>query len=386
MAEKTTSRQSGRASASASASASSSSFPLGHQTRPIRTSNPLPTISVVGCHAEGEVGDVITGGVGDIAGDTMFEKLASFRQQKDKVRNLLLNEPRGRASLNLNVITPACDPGADMGVLMMCNEAYAYMSGSNVMCATTVLLETGILPMEEPESRLTLDTAAGLVTVTAQCVAGKCRSVAFDNVPAFVARLDMPVHVPGIGTVAVDIAWGGMWYGIVPAKSLGLQVSSESCPRLIELGQRVLEAIRRQITPVHPDNADMAGVCTVSITEPLSREAGSGCLTSRHTVIIPPGRCDRSPCGTGTSARMAVLHAQGLLGVGEEFRHRSVIGTEFVGRIQRLTKVGPYDAIVPNISGRAWITSYKDIVLDPTDPFPEGFRVGDQWPVSGPWS
>ncbi|KAG6013794.1 hypothetical protein E4U43_007111 [Claviceps pusilla] len=349
----------------------------------MRSPYALPTISVVGCHAEGEVGDVITQGLGHIAGDTMFEKLTNFQQQNDHVRNLLLNEPRGRPSLNLNVITPPCDARADVGVLMMGNEAYAYMSGSNVICTATVLLESGLLPMEEPETKLTLDTAAGLIAVTAQCMAGKCTSVAFDNVPAFVAELDFPVaHVPGIGTVLVDVAWGGMWYGIVTAESLGLHVSSESCPRLIELGKRVTQAIQGQIKPRHPDNPDMAGVCTVSITGPLSREAG--CLTGTNTVIIPPGRCDRSPCGTSTSARMAVLHARGLLDVGEEFRHRSVVGTEFVGRIQRRVKVGPYDAIVPNISGRAWITSFKDIVLDPTDPYPEGFRLGDQWPVE-PW-
>ncbi|KAG5983263.1 hypothetical protein E4U55_000406 [Claviceps digitariae] len=348
----------------------------------MRTSHALPTITVVGCHAEGEVGDVVTGGIGDIVGNTMFEKLMHFQQQNDIVRNLLLNEPRGRASLNLNVITPACDARADIGVLMMSNDTYAYMSGSNAICTATVLLETGMVAMKEPETKLTLDTAAGLIAVTAQCTAGKCKSVAFDNVPAFVAELDLPVDVPGMGTVLVDVAWGGMWYGIVSAESLGVDVSSESCPRLVELGRRVTEAIQGRIRPVHPDNPGMAGVCTVSITEPVSREAG--CLTGKHTVIIPPGRCDRSPCGTGTSARMAVLHARGLLDVGEEFRHRSVVGTEFVGRIQRLVRVGSYEAIVPNISGRAWITSFKDVILDPTDPFPEGFRLGDQWPKD-PW-
>ncbi|KAG6003562.1 hypothetical protein E4U21_001889 [Claviceps maximensis] len=347
--------------------------------RAMRAPHALPTLSVVGCHAEGEVGEVLTGGIGDIVGDTVLEKLINFQQQYDHVRNMLLNEPRGRASLNLIVIIPACDPRADMGVLMMANETYPYMSGSNAICATTVLLETGILQMEEPETKLILDTAAGLIAVTAQCMAGKCKSVSFDNVPAFVAELDLPVAVPGIGTVSVDIAWGGMWYGFISAESLGLRISNEACPQLIELGIQVTKAIQSQIKPTHPDNAKMAGVCTVSITEPVSREAG--CLTGKSTVIIPPGRCDRSPCGTGTSARMAILHARGLLDVGEEFRHRSVVGTEFVGRIQRTTRVGPYDAIVPNISGRAWITSFKDIVLDPNDPFPEGFRVGDQWPL-----
>ncbi|KAK2589754.1 hypothetical protein QQS21_012566 [Conoideocrella luteorostrata] len=339
----------------------------------------LPTISVVGCHAEGEVGDVIIGGVEDVDGDTMFEKLENFQKQNDHIRHLLLNEPRGRASLNLNVILPPCNPVADIGVLMMGNETYAFMSGSNAMCVTTVLLETGKVPMLEPETKLTLDTAAGPVTVTAQCEAGKCKSVALDNIPAFVAKLDMPVDVPGVGTVSVDVAWGGMWYGVVAAESLGLKVSSNHCPKLIKIGDRVTKAIQNQFRPVHPENPDMAGVCTVSITEPVSYE--SGCLTGKHTVIIPPSRCDRSPCGTGTSARMAILYARGLLKVGETFKHRSVIDTEFIGRIQRTTKVGEYDAIVPNISGRAWITSYKQIVLDPADPYPEGFRVGDQWPT-----
>lgn len=338
-----------------------------------------PTISVVGCHAEGEVGDVIVGGVPDIPGKSMYEKLRNFQNHNDNLRHLLLNEPRGRASLNLNLLVPPCDPKADMGLIIMCNDSYAFMSGSNVICATTVLLETGMAPMTKPRTKLTLDTAAGLVHVTAQCEAGKCKSVAFDNIPAFVAALDMQVDVPGIGNVSVDVAWGGMWYGFVEAKSLGVAVSNKHCRKLIELGDRVTKAVRQHFTPVHPHNAEMAGVCTVSVTEPVTRE--SGCLTGKHAVIIPPSRLDRSPCGTGTSARMAILHARGQLKVGEKFKHGSVIDSEFTGIIQRTTKVGEFDAIVPNISGRGWITGYKQIVLDPTDPYQEGFRVGDQWPT-----
>lgn len=341
---------------------------------------PLPELALVGCHSEGEVGDVIVGGIEEVAGTTMFEKLKSFEKTHDSVRQLLLNEPRGRASLNLNVVLPPCDPQADVGIITMSNDAYAFMSGSNAICATTVLLETGAVRMVEPETRLILDTPAGLVPVVAQCDAGKCKSVAFDNVPAFVEKLDLPVDVPGIGRIPVDIAWGGMWYGIVAAESLGVSVSNQSATELIELGDLVTKSIQAQFTPVHPENAQMAGVCTVSITEAV--ESQPGFVTAKHTTIIPPSRCDRSPCGTGTSARMAVLHARGILKPGDVFRHRSIIGTEFVCRIKQTTKVCGYDAIIPNISGRAWITGYKQMVLDPTDPYPEGFRVGDQWPMA----
>ncbi|KHN98529.1 Proline racemase [Metarhizium album ARSEF 1941] len=337
-------------------------------------------IQVVGCHAEGEVGDVIVGGVPDVPGNSMLEKLQNFKKSHDNVRHLLLNEPRGRASLNLNLLVSPCDPKADMGLIIMCNDSYAFMSGSNVICATTVLLETSMLPMTEPQTTLTLDTAAGLVTVTAQCEAGKCKSVAFDGVPAFVAKLDFKVDVPGLGVVSVDIAWGGMWYGFVDARSLGLTVSNNHCRKLITAGDMVTRAIQSQFTPVHPDKPEMAGVCTVCITEEVTEEPA--CLTAKNTVIIPSSRLDRSPCGTATSARMAILNARGQLQVGQLFKHRSIIGTEFIGHVRRTTKVGVFDAIVPNVSGRGWITSHKQIVLDATDPYPEGFRVGDQWPVA----
>ncbi|KAL2674026.1 hypothetical protein Neosp_012472 [[Neocosmospora] mangrovei] len=341
----------------------------------------LRYISIVGCHAEGEVGDVIVGGVRDVPGKTMYEKLVHCRDKEDSLRQLVLNEPRGRSSMNTNLLLPPTDPRADAGLLIMESTEYAHMSGSNAMCTATVLLETGMVPMKEPVSELALDTAAGLVTVKAQCEAGKCKSVSVENVPSFVDTLDLQVDVPGLGVISVDIAWGGMWYAFVKASDLGLKVESVNGAKLVELGERVKDYVKAKHTPIHPENDGIRGVTVISITEDLKDEGD--CKTAMNTVVVSPGRLDRSPCGTGTCARMAVLHARGLLKVGEIFKHRSIIGTEFISHIRGTTQVRGRQAVLPTIQGRAWISSYKQIVLDPTDPFPEGFRVGDQWHVSG---
>ncbi|UPK95189.1 hypothetical protein LCI18_006124 [Fusarium solani-melongenae] len=341
----------------------------------------LRYITIVGCHAEGEVGDVIVGGVRDVPGKTMYEKLVHYRDKEDSLRQLILNEPRGRSSMNTNLLLPPTDPRADAGLLIMESTEYAHMSGSNAMCTATVLLETGMVPMKEPVTELALDTAAGLVTVKAQCDAGKCKSVSVENVPSFVDTLDLQVDVPGLGVISVDIAWGGMWYAFVKASDLGLKVESNNGAKLVELGERVKDYVKAKHTPIHPENDGIRGVTVISITEDIKDE--ESCKTAMNTVVVSPGRLDRSPCGTGTCARMAVLHARGLLKVGEVFKHRSIIGTEFISHIRGTTEVGDRQAVLPTIQGRAWISSYKQIVLDPTDPFPEGFRVGDQWHVSG---
>ncbi|KAH7179992.1 proline racemase family [Fusarium flagelliforme] len=341
----------------------------------------LRYITIVGCHAEGEVGDVIVGGVRDVPGKNMYEKLKHCLNHEDELRQLLLNEPRGRSSMNTNLLLPPADPRADAGFLIMESTEYAPMSGSNSMCTATVLLETGMVPMKEPVTKLVLDTAAGLITATAQCEAGKCKSVSIDNVPSFVNKLDLPVQVPGLGTVLVDIAWGGMWYAIVKASSLGLKVESHAGARLVEVGERIKIAIQAQYTPIHPENPDIRGVTVLSIAEDLEIEE-DGSKAAKNTVVVSPGRLDRSPCGTGTCARMAVLHARGQLRIGETFKHRSIIGTEFISHIRGTTQVGEHQAVLPTIQGRAWITSHKQVVLDPSDPFPTGFQVGDQWHVS----
>lgn len=337
------------------------------------------TISVVGCHAEGEVGDVIVGGVLDVPGKTMFEKLQHFSTKKDELRQLILNEPRGRSSMNTNLVLPPCDPRADAGFLIMESEEYAPMSGSNTICTTTVLLETGMVPMKEPITEVVLDTAAGLVTARAECEGGKCKNVSFDNVPAFVFKLDYEVEVPDIGTVSVDIAWGGMMYVVVDAASVGLSVENQYGPKLVEVGEKIKKAVQKAYTPVHPENPSIKGVSILEFTHPPEDLPSGEGMTAVNTVVVSPGRFDRSPCGTGTCARLAIMHARGQLSVNEPFVHKSIIGTEFVSHIRGTTTVGGYPAVLPTVKGRAWITSFKQIVLDSSDPFPTGFRVGDQW-------
>lgn len=291
-----------------------------------------------------------------------------------------MNEPRGRPAMCTNLILPPCDPRADAGFLIMESEEYPPMSGGNTICTTTVLLDTGMVRVEEPVTKLVLDTPAGLVGVTADCVDGKCMAVAFDNVPAFVYKLDLPVHVPGCGTVMVDIAWGGMHYAIVNATSLGLKIHNSNGRKLIELGEKIKKAVRETYTPVHPENERIRGVTIVEFTEPL-QQSPDGTKVATNTEVVSPGRFDRCPCGTGSCARLAVLHARGQLQVQEQFLHQSIIGSSFACHIRGTTKVGGFDAILPTIKGSAWITGFKQMVLDPSDPYPMGFRVGDQWHV-----
>ncbi|KAF9890414.1 hypothetical protein FE257_006082 [Aspergillus nanangensis] len=344
---------------------------------------PHRMINVVGCHCAGEVCDVIVGGVLDPPNcSSMYEKLVHFRDHSDNIRQLLLNEPRGRPAMCMNLVLPPCDPQADAGFLIMESEEYPPMSGGNTIATATVLLETGMVPMQEPVTSLVLDTAAGPVGITADCENGKCKAVAFDNVPAFVFALDYQVEVAGLGTVSVDIAWGGMIYAIVDAMSIGLRITNGNGPKLIEIGERIKAAVQNAYTPVHPENPGIRGVSILEFTEPLEVEPSSGEKTAVNTVVVSPGRFDRCPCGTGSSARMAVLHARGQLPVGEVFDHRSIIGSSFKCHIRGTTKVGPYDAVLPTVKGSAWITGYKQMILDATDPFPQGFRVGDQWHVS----
>ncbi|KAL1622979.1 hypothetical protein SLS56_008517 [Neofusicoccum ribis] len=337
------------------------------------------TISIVGVHAEGEIGDVIVGGVLDPPGcSSIYEKLVYFRDQADDLRQLLMQEPRGRFSQCMNMILAPCDPRADAVFLSMESEEYPPMSGGNTIATATVLLETGMVEMKEPVTTLKLDTAAGLIGITAECEGGKCKSVAFDNVPGFVYVLDHKVDVPGLGTMSVDIAWGGMHYALVDASSVGLAINNESGADLVRIGERIKRAVQQSYTPVHPENPDIRGVTILEFTEPL-KEGPDGSKVAVNTVVVSPGRFDRCPCGTGTSARMAVLHARGQLKEGETFKHRSIIGTEFVCKIRGTAKVGEYDAVLPTVKGRAWITGFRQSMLDPTDPFPLGYRVGDHW-------
>ncbi|KAI9926581.1 hypothetical protein MW887_004349 [Aspergillus wentii] len=330
-------------------------------------------ISIVCSHCEGEAGDVIVGGVLDVPAKTMHEKMIHFMTEQDGMRQLLLHEPRGRPEMSVVLVLPPCEPRADAGFLIMAPGDWVPMSGSNTICTATVLLETGMVEMKEPVTELNLDTAAGLVKATAECVNGKCKSVSFDNVPAFVYALDKQITVPGVGTIAVDIAYGGQWYVIAQAQDLNIAVETSNGARLIELGNRLKQAVLAECMPTHPQNPAIRGINNVIISEPLANQDGQKSV--RHTVIVTPGRLDRSPCGTGSSSRLAVLHARGLLKVGESAAFRSIINTEFVGSIRGVQKVDDLDMVLPTIRGRAWITGERQVRLDPEDPFPTGFLI-----------
>lgn len=336
------------------------------------------TITVVGCHAGGEIGNVVVGGVLPPSGETVFEQMQALAAD-DSLRRLLLREPRGSVACHANLVVPATRPDCDAGFIIMEPTEYPAMSGSNTICTVTVLLETGMVPMAEPETVVRLEAPGGLVEARASCRDGRCESVELTNVPSFAHRLDAPLEVEGLGTLTVDVAYGGMWYAIADAAALGFEIVPEEARELSLAGERIRAAAREQLDCVHPENPELAGVSIVQLAEPWR---GVGQVT-RNAVVVAPGRLDRSATGTGLSARMAVLHARGEMAVGDGMTHASVLGTTFDGRIVGETRVGDRPAIVPAIRGSAWITGIWHLLVDPDDPFPEGYLLPDTWGVSG---
>jgi proline racemase len=334
-------------------------------------------ITVVGCHAGGEVGNVVVGGVLPPPGETVFEQMQALARD-DSLRRLLLREPRGSVAQHANLVVPPTREDCDAGYIIMEPTEYPAMSGSNTICVATVLLETGMVELREPETTLRLEAPAGVVEVAARCRDGKCESVELTNVPSFADRLDAPVEVEGLGTLSVDVAFGGMWYAIADAWALGFAIEPDEARELCQAGERIRVAAREQLRCVHPENPEIAGISIVQIAEPWQ---GVG-RVSRNAVVVSPGRLDRSATGTGLSARMAALHARGQLRAGEGMTHASVLGTTFEGRIVEEATVGGRPAIVPAIRGSAWITGVTQVLVDPTDPFPEGYLLPDTWPGS----
>jgi proline racemase len=336
------------------------------------------SISVVGCHAEGEIGDVIIGGVLPPNGKTMMEKMIAMERDHDHIRQLLICEPRGSVARHVNLVVPAVNPECAAGVIIMEPTEYVPMSGSNTICVATVLLETGMVPMVEPITRFKLDMPGGVIEVTAECEDGKCRSITFRNAPAFAALLGGALEVEGHGTIPLDIAYGGMFFGIVDAKALGFQVQPDEARDLAILGEKIRKAAREQFDVRHPQFDNVRGVSIVQFAMPFE---GSGKIT-RNTCIVSPGRSDRSPTGTGTSARMAVLQAKGMMTVGDTLIHSSIIGSRFIGKILEINETAGHTTIVPQITGRAWITGQHTYLLDPEDPWQSGYMIPDTWGVT----
>ena len=334
-------------------------------------------ITVVGAHAEGEGGRVITGGVLPPPGATMFERMQTLQRDSDWLRGMLLSDPRGGVLTCVNLITPPTRPDADFGMIVIESDYYVPMSGSNLICTVTVALETGLVPMQEPETLVRVDTAAGLVLATAECRDGRCRRIRFTNVPSFVMHRDAMIEVEGLGTLRVDVAYGGMIYVIVDAAPLGLALVPAEARDLVALGERIKAGAAVQLPSVHPGNPGIHTINQTLFAGPL--DAVDGIKQSRNAVIVSPGRIDRCPCGTGTSARIALLYARGALKVEEPFRHLSILDTAFDCRILAQARVDAVPAITPEIAGRAWLTGVSQYGVDPEDPFPLGHRLGDTW-------
>ncbi len=337
----------------------------------------LKTIHIVGCHAEGEVGDVIVGGVAPPPGDTLWEQ-SRFIARDQGLRNFVLNEPRGGVFRHINLLVPPKDPRAQMGWIIMEPEDTPPMSGSNSICVATVLLDTGIIPMTEPETKMVLEAPGGLVEITAQCRNGKAERITVQNVPSFADKLDATIEVEGVGALTVDTAYGGDSFVIVDAQTLGFALTPDEARDIAALGVKITGAANEQLGFVHPENPDWSHISFCQFAAPLIEK--EGVKSGKSAVVIQPGKIDRSPTGTGCSARMAVLKARGLLEVGERFIGRSIIDSRFDCRIERETRIGDKAAIIPTITGRAWITDTRQEMLDPDDPWPGGYKLADTWP------
>lgn len=346
-------------------------------------------ITAVDAHACGEPGRVITGGVLDVPGRTMFEKMTWLRTNNDALRRRMLREPRGYPASCCNLILPPTIPEADAGYVIMEQVEYPPMSGTNTICVVTVLIETGMVKVVEPVTHLKLETPAGLIGVDVEVRDGKARKVTFRNVPAFATHLDAAIEVPSLGTVAVDVAYGGMFYAIADAAPLGLRLAPDEARDIVRIAEMIKAAAREQLPVVHPENPDIRGVTIAQ----LSGEPSNPAAHRKNTVVVSTGTLDwsrpaswtgvldRSPCGTGTCAKMAAMYAKGKLGLGQDFVHEGILGTTFTGRLVEETRVGPYAAVVPTLAGQGWITGFAQYVVDPDDPFPDGFTVGDIWGV-----
>ena len=345
-------------------------------------------IHAVDTHVCGEPGRVIVGGVLDVPGSTMFEKMRYLETEADELRLRMLREPRGYPAANCNLILPPTHPEADAGYVIMEQVEYPGMSGTNTIAVATVLIETGMVASSEPVTELVLESPAGLIKVEAQVDRGKVKRVEFENVPAFAVHLDVELDVPELGKLVVDVAYGGMFYVIANASQVGLTLVQSEAAEAARVGEMIKTACREQLPePVHPVNQDIRGVTIGQLSAP-PLQSGSD---RRNTVIVSTGKLDwakpltwtaaldRSPCGTGTCAKMAAMWARGELPLGQDFVHEGILGTTFTGRLVRETKLGDYDAVVPTLSGTAWITGFAQYVVDPEDPFPNGFTVGDIW-------
>jgi proline racemase len=326
--------------------------------------------AAVDSHTEGMPTRVITGGVGVLPGRTMADRRRYLMSERDDLRTLLTYEPRGHAAMSGAILQPPCRPDADAGVVFIEVSGCLPMCGHGTIGVATVLVETGMVEVKEPVTQIRLDTPAGLVEASVEVEDGRAAAVTFRNVPAYLHLRDAAVTVPGLGELRLDLAWGGNFYAVLPAADVGLDVRPEDHDELVSTGLAVMAAVNEQLSFAHPEQPDIDECHHVIFTAP-----GDDQVSARGATAIHPGWIDRSPCGTGTSARMAQLHQRGQLGLHEDFVHASLVGSLFTGRLVETTQVGEFPAVVPTVRGRAWVTGLASYMLDPDDPFPAGFLI-----------
>lgn len=334
-------------------------------------------IHIVGCHAEGEVGDVIVGGVAPPPGETLWDQ-SRWTQQDGALRDFVLNEPRGGVFRHVNLLVPPKDPRAQMGFIIMEPMHTPPMSGSNSICVATVLLETGIVAMVEPVTDLVLEAPGGVIEVRADCAEGRVERVHVRNLPSFAGQMNAVLEVPGLGLLRVDTAYGGDSFVVVDAEALGFALTPDEARDLAELGVRITETANGQLGFHHPQNRDWKHLSFCLFAGPLVD--GPEGPETRHAVAIDPGKIDRSPTGTAVSARLALLHARGQIRPRVPLTARSLIGSMFQGKIVETGMMGDTPTVIPEISGRAWLTGTRQLMLDPADPWPRGYRLSDTWP------
>jgi proline racemase len=331
-------------------------------------------LHTVDAHAEGEPSRIVLAGLLDVPGTTMGEKARSLEAGDQALRRFLLHEPRGLPTLAADLVFTAADPAADAGIVIIGVEDYFPMSGTNLICTVTVLLETGAIAMREPQTEVTIETPAGLVRAFARCEDNRCRSVSFANVPSFAVAFEQAIEVDGLGSVQADIAWGGAFFAVVDANALGFALVADEAAELGQVGERIKIAAVEQIPVSHPEREFEESILfTHFYGEP--RVGGAG----RSANVVSPGRVDRSPCGTGSAAKLALAHARGELDLGVRYVNESIIDTTFRCEIADTTTVGPYQAVIPEITGRAWITGTHQLGRDPEDPIGGGYSLSDVW-------
>lgn len=324
-------------------------------------------------HAQGEIGNVIIGGAPEIPGATILEKMNHINEVDDSLRRFVTSEPRAHVAMTTNLLLPPCHPDADAAFIVLQPDRAHPMSGSNCICVVTALLETGRVKMVEPETLVRLDTAAGLITVRATCRNGRCLSVSLDNVPAFVQALDVPVVTPKWGTITADIAFGGVFYAQIDVDKVGLTITPDHARDLAEAGIEIKALLAEQVQVQHPEIASLNDIAYVMFRDYQPDGSVITCTT------LKPGRVDRSPCGTGSSANLAVLHARGQLEIGEVRASRSIIGGTFLAQAIGETTVGTRPAVLPRITGSAWIYGRQQLRVTPEDPMAAGFALSDTW-------